>query len=76
MPVHEFGDTVKIIAIVFGAVFLIVIALGFIFEHTMAANTGIGLINTIVAVPESLFNFISNGINAVSQFLIHLLHSL
>ena len=73
---HEVEDTTKIILLVIGLVFLAVIVLAFIFQYYNISFFGEGLINDILALPESILNFFTNGINAVSGFFIHLLHQL
>lgn len=74
--IHEAEDSAKIIILVIGIVFLAVIVLAFVFQYEHISFLGLNLINVILSLPEAILNFFTNGINAVSQFFIHLLQGL
>ena len=73
---HELEDAVKIVLIAVAVVIIAVIVLAFVFQYTGISNYGLNLVNTILSLPEAILNFFTNGINAVSQFFMHLLQGL
>ena len=74
--IHEAEDSAKIFILVIGIVFLAVIVLAFIFQYEHISFLGLNLINVILSLPEAILSFFTSGINAVSQFFIHLLQGL
>ena len=73
---HDATDAIKIVIIAVVAVIIIVIALALVLQYMHVSVLGLNFINTIVSVPESIFNFITNGINAISTYLTNLLSKL
>ena len=73
---HDAVDAVKMVIIAAAVVIIIVISLALVLQYMHVSFLGLNLIQDIVSIPESIFSFISNGITAISNYLMHLLNHL